>query len=103
MADVDVTSPGVWERDSDVHYDDLIRSEEDAILNGTPLPEDRPRSTGDMLTTTNLKLWLTMVHIFPILTDCRNLIPGIHIAEPTRACLAAYEFRDVRQSSEVAP
>lgn len=60
MADVDVTSPGIWERDSDVYYQDLIRSEEDAALNGSPLSEDRPKSTGDMLTETNLKLWLTM-------------------------------------------
>lgn len=103
MADVDVTSPGVWERDSDVHYDDLIRSEEEAISNGTPLPEVRPRSTGDMLTTTNLKLWLTMVYSLPISTDYRNLIPGIHFTEPTGAGFAAYEFGDVRQSSEAAP
>ncbi|KAF9647272.1 hypothetical protein BDM02DRAFT_2717585 [Thelephora ganbajun] len=60
MADVDVTSPGTWERGSDVYYQDLVRSEEEAISNGIPLPEDRPRSTGDMLTETNLKLWLTM-------------------------------------------
>jgi len=103
MADVDVTSSGVWERDSDVHYDDLVRSEEEAISNGIPLPEDRPRSTGDMLTVTNLKLWLTMVRAFPIPTDCRNLIFGIPSIEPTRSVIAAYEFGDVRQSSEVAP
>ena len=103
MADVDATSPGVWERDSDAHYDDLVRSEEEAISNGTPLPEDRPRSTGDMLSTTNLKLWLTMVHVFPILTGCRNLIPGIFSTEPTRAGLTACEFGEVRQSSEVTP
>lgn len=73
MADVDVTSPGIWERDSDVYYQDLIRSEEEAISNGTPIPEDRPRSTGDILTETNLKLWLTMVLFFiPISTTCHN-------------------------------
>ena len=64
MAEVDVTSPGIWERDSDVYYQDLIRSEEEAISNGTPISEDRPRSTGDLLTETNLKLWLTMVLFF---------------------------------------
>lgn len=64
MADVDATSPGVWERDSDVHYNDLIRSEEEAISNGISLPEDRPRSTGDMLTVTNLKVWLSIVRVF---------------------------------------
>ena len=103
MADVDVTSPGVWERDSDVHYDDLVRSEEEAFSNGTPLPEDRPRSTGDMLSVTNLKLWLTMVRFFPIPTVCRNLIPDIHSTEPTGTGLTAREYGKVRQSSEIAP
>lgn len=64
MADVDVTSPGIWERDSDTYYQDLVRSEEESVSNGTPIPEDRPRSTGDVLTETNLKLWLTMVRFF---------------------------------------
>jgi hypothetical protein len=64
MADVDVTSPGIWERDSDVYYQDLIRSEEEAISNDTPIRDDRPSSTGDILTETNLKLWLTMVRFF---------------------------------------
>ena len=95
MADVDVTSPGIWERDSDVYYQDLIRSEEDALSNGTPLPEDHSRSTGDMLTETNLKLWLTMVHFLPFSTTCRNLITAIYPAESTGADLAAYEFRDI--------
>ena len=100
MADVDVTSPGAWERNSDVYYHDLIRSEEDAISDGIPLPEDRPRSTGDILTEANLKLWLSVVRAFPVPTSCRNLIIVIHSTESTGAGLAAYEFRDVRQSSE---
>lgn len=103
MADVDVTSPGVWERDSDVHYSDLIRSEEEALSSGTPLPEDRPRSTGDVLTETNLRLWLSIVCIFLILTSCRNLIVVIHSTESTGASVTAYEFGDVCKSSEVAP
>ena len=103
MADVDVTSPGAWERGSDVYYNDLVHSEEEAIANGIPLPEDRPRSTGDMLTETNLKLWLTMVRVFLIPPSCRNLIIVIHSTESTRAGLPTYEFGDVCQSSEVAP
>ena len=103
MADVDVTSPGVWERDSDVDYNDLVRSEEEAISNDVPLPEDRPRSTGDLLTETHLKLWLTMVRAFPIPIDCRNLTIIIHPKEPTGVVFTAHEFRDVRQSTEVAP
>lgn len=102
MADVDVTSPGIWERDSDAYYHDLVRSEEEAISNDIPLPEDRPRSTGDMLTETNLKLWLTMVRVSPTPTACRKLIITIHSTESTGASLAAYEFGDVRQSSAVA-
>ena len=103
MADVDVTSPGAWERDSDVHYTDLIRSEEEAISDGAPLPEDRPRSTGDMLTETNLKLWLSVVRAFPFPTNRHNLIIPIHSTESTGASFTAYESGDVRQSSEVAP
>lgn len=102
MADVDVTSPGAWERDSDVYYSDLIRSEDEAIANGIPLPEDRPRSTGDMLTETNLKLWLSMVRAYLIPTNCRNLTITIHPTESTGAGFTAYEFGDVRQSTEVA-
>jgi hypothetical protein len=102
MADVDATSPGVWERNSDVYYHDLIRSEEEAISNGIPLPEDRPRSTGEMLTEANLKVWLSMVRASPIPPSRRNLIIVIHSTEPTGTGLTAYEFGDVRQSSEVA-
>ena len=103
MADVDVTSPGAWDRDSDVYYNDLIHSEAEAISNGVPLPEDRPRSTGDMLTVTNLKLWLTMVRVFLIPTNCRPLIIPIQSTESAGTGLAAYEFGDLCQSSEVTP
>lgn len=104
MADVDVTSPGVWERDSDVYYQDLIRSEEEAISTGTPIPEDSPRSTGDLLTETNLKLWLTMVLFYTRLnhTACRNLITAFYPTESTGAGLAANEFGDICSSPEVA-
>lgn len=103
MADVDVTSPGAWERDSDVYYNDLVRSEEEAISNDLPLPEDRPRSTGDLLTETNLKVWLSIVRAFYIPTNCRDLTVTIHSAESTGASFTAYESGDVRQSPEVAP
>lgn len=103
MADVDVTSPGAWERDSDIYYHDLIRSEEEASSNGIPPSEDRPRSTGDMLTETNLKLWLTMVRVSLIPANRPNSIVTVHFPESARAGLAAYEFRDLCQSSEIAP
>ncbi|TFY51747.1 hypothetical protein EVG20_g10856, partial [Dentipellis fragilis] len=42
MADVDVTGPGVWERDSDVYYLDLLRQEKEEEATGAP--PARPRS-----------------------------------------------------------
>jgi hypothetical protein len=63
MADVDVTSPGVWERDSDATYEDLKRRELDDEANGVLATEDstRPRTKGGLLTEHNLKLWLSVV------------------------------------------
>ncbi|KAL1735572.1 hypothetical protein EV714DRAFT_243648 [Schizophyllum commune] len=61
MADVDVTSPGVWERASDAAYEDLKQreAEEEAagIVNDDP---NRPRARGGLLSEQNLKVWLTM-------------------------------------------
>lgn len=63
MADVDVTTPGIWERESDVMYEDLKRreAEEEAtgIINSDEPP--RPKSQGGRLTEENLKIWLSMV------------------------------------------
>ena len=62
MADVDVTSPGVWARESDVHYEDLLRRElEDEAVGIPPQEQQRPRARGGRLTEANVKLWLTMV------------------------------------------
>ena len=64
MADVDVTSPGVWARASDVHYEDLLRRELDEEAMGIPPQEQqRPRARGGRLTEANLKLWLTLVRV----------------------------------------
>lgn len=62
MADVDVTGLGVWDRESDVFYTDLVQMEERAKTAGTPLPADpnRPNATGDILSETNLKVHLSM-------------------------------------------
>ncbi|KAG8906161.1 hypothetical protein FRB99_007475 [Tulasnella sp. 403] len=69
MADIDVTGPGVWDRESDVWYNELVRREQEeeirARLEGIPLPAEtsgrqRPRARGDRLTEENLKVWLTM-------------------------------------------
>ena len=64
MADVDVTSPGIWARESDVHYDELLRRElEEEAMTISTQEQQRPRARGGRLTEANLKLWLTMVRV----------------------------------------
>ncbi|KAI0683315.1 hypothetical protein BC835DRAFT_757612 [Cytidiella melzeri] len=63
MADVDVTSPGIWERESDVLYEDLLRREEMEEMSGYSPPNEnssRPRAKGGKLTAENLKMWLAV-------------------------------------------
>jgi hypothetical protein len=65
MADVDVTSPGIWARESDVHFDDLLRRELEEEATGIPSQDpQRPRARGGRLTEANLKLWLSLVRFF---------------------------------------
>ena len=66
MAEVDVTSPGVWERESDVWYEELVRREVEEARRGTMASanSNKPRSKGDPLTEANLNVWLTMVRPF---------------------------------------
>lgn len=64
MADVDVTSPGIWERESDVLYEDLVRRElEEEAMCVQPQDQHRPRARGGRLTVPNLKLWLSVVRL----------------------------------------
>ncbi|EJD03362.1 uncharacterized protein FOMMEDRAFT_28864 [Fomitiporia mediterranea MF3/22] len=76
MADVDVTGPGVWDRESDIHYHELCRQEaeeeerartkasnsssESHQVVVRPADHSRPRARGNRLTEPNLKLWLSM-------------------------------------------
>ncbi|KZT72201.1 hypothetical protein DAEQUDRAFT_61963 [Daedalea quercina L-15889] len=62
MADVDVTSPGAWERESDVVYEELLRREMEEEAAGVPPPENssRPRARGMPLTEQNLRVWLSI-------------------------------------------
>ncbi|KAI0743615.1 hypothetical protein C8Q80DRAFT_1220565 [Daedaleopsis nitida] len=63
MADVDVTSPGVWDRESDVLYEELCMREADDEVSGYPSSSDnhsRPRAKGGKLTEENLKFWLSI-------------------------------------------
>ncbi|KIJ18873.1 hypothetical protein PAXINDRAFT_166819 [Paxillus involutus ATCC 200175] len=62
MADVVVIGPGIWDRESDVLYEELLRREEDEEAAGI-LPSEfspRPRARGGRLTEQNLKVWTTM-------------------------------------------
>ncbi|KIP10913.1 hypothetical protein PHLGIDRAFT_28224, partial [Phlebiopsis gigantea 11061_1 CR5-6] len=62
MADVDVTSPGVWRRDSDADFEELLQRDLEDEAAGTVQPEtsSRPRARGGRLTVENLKLWLAV-------------------------------------------
>ncbi|RDB16773.1 hypothetical protein Hypma_002608 [Hypsizygus marmoreus] len=62
MADVDVTSPGVWERESDAAFEELKRREQEDEEKGlTPIDDPkRPRVKGGRLTEQNVKLWLSV-------------------------------------------
>lgn len=62
MADVDVTSPGMWDRASDVVFEELKRREFEEEAAGIVSDEtSRPRTRGGRLTEQNLKLWLSIV------------------------------------------
>lgn len=63
MADVDVTSPGVWERESDAAYEELYRLESEEDAAGIPHPENRPRARGDLLSESHLRAWLSVVSL----------------------------------------
>lgn len=76
MADVDVTSPGVWERASDAVFEELKQRELDDEANGIFTADDpsRPRARGGRLTEQNVKLWLSIVSV------CVNLSsPFFHL------------------------
>ncbi|CUA66900.1 hypothetical protein RSOLAG22IIIB_00350 [Rhizoctonia solani] len=62
MADVDVTSRGIWARESDVWYEELVRREEEETRSGM-LPDPQRRRTparGTPLTEANLRIWTQM-------------------------------------------
>lgn len=62
MADVDVTTPGAWDRASDAAFEDLKRRELEDEANGiVNIDPKRPRIRGGRLTEQNLRLWLSIV------------------------------------------
>ncbi|KAJ6586923.1 hypothetical protein DFH09DRAFT_977224 [Mycena vulgaris] len=61
MIDVDVTTPGVWERESDVMFEDLLRRELEDEASGVVVDDPtRPPARGGLLTEQNLKAWLSV-------------------------------------------
>ncbi|KAJ7462306.1 hypothetical protein B0H11DRAFT_2175396 [Mycena galericulata] len=61
MIDVDVTTPGVWERESDVVFEELLRREqEDEAIGVVSDDPSRPRALGGLLTEQNLRVWLSV-------------------------------------------
>ncbi|KAF8161078.1 hypothetical protein B0H34DRAFT_795918 [Crassisporium funariophilum] len=62
MADVDVTTPGAWERASDAFFEDLKQRELEDEAKGIVAVEgpSRPRIKGGRLTEQNVKLWLSI-------------------------------------------
>lgn len=79
MADVDVTSPGAWERASDAAFEDLKQRELDdeahGIVNNDP---SRPRIRGGRLTEQNLRLWLSIVRNHFILNFIKPFFMSWH-------------------------
>ena len=71
MADVDVSSPGVWDRESDAAFEELKRRELEDKINGVVNGDDstRPTAKGGRLTEQNLKVWLSIVGRFSISLD----------------------------------
>ncbi|KAJ7703200.1 hypothetical protein B0H17DRAFT_94477 [Mycena rosella] len=60
MIDVDVTTPGVWERESDAVFEDLLRRELEDEASGVVVDDpSRPPARGGLLTEQNLKAWLS--------------------------------------------
>jgi len=74
MADVDVTSAGVWERASDAVFEELKQRELEDEANGVVVDNpSRPRIKGGRLTEQNIKLWLSIVRILIIFIASHNL------------------------------
>lgn len=62
MADVDVTSPGAWERSSDALFEELKARELEDEANGVVVDNPtRPRIRGGLLSEQNVKVWLSIV------------------------------------------
>ena len=64
MADVDATSPGVWDRASDADFEQLKKKElEEAAAGIVNTDPTRPRTRGGRLSEQNVKIWLSIVRL----------------------------------------
>lgn len=61
VADVDVTSPGIWARESDVWYEELVRREEEETRASIPPDPQQRRTPPRPLTELNLLIWNQLV------------------------------------------
>jgi hypothetical protein len=76
MADVDVTSAGVWERASDALFEELKQRELEEGANGVVVDNpSRPRIKGGRLTEQNIKLWLSVVRILNLSLRLPKTLP----------------------------
>ena len=91
MADVIVTGPGTWDRDSDVHLRDLLDREDEEerawrdrhaaelAVPGNKLRPPRRASKGHRLTEQNLKIWLQLVRVIVFHISFSPLTRFVHL------------------------
>jgi len=93
MADVDVTSPGVWERASDAAFEELKRRELEDEVNGVIISSDpnRPRLRGGRLTEQNLRLWLSIVRVHIFFME--RLVNFFYVESKRTSCSATNGFQ----------
>lgn len=66
MVDVDVTSPGAWERESDAAFEECRQRELEDESKGVVVDDPtRPKIKGGRLTEQNIKMWLSVVRVAP--------------------------------------
>ena len=107
MADVDVSGNRVWERESDVWYEELVRREKEEEGRGRSEPvssngKTRPKARGGKLTEDNIKVWLTMVRL-RVFFERSLLTNTSDNAEPKGASSPMADPRSVHQIPNRAP
>ena len=100
MADVDVTSPGIWRRDSDVDFEDLLQRElEDeaaGIIPQSPQAQEAREDDADSVNGDGLDDDSPM-------DDINDNDPGLLAAEPSREALSISHQENSDTLSSVTP